>query len=112
MNIKSKIATAIGTGAIVASALLPASAFADQTCTISGNGGSSRNRCRIKIERRADVRQTNTANVSNTVVVVQNTGLNSASGNTGGSTTVETGNTSSTVSITVSGNTNSATVNP
>lgn len=110
MNIKTKIAGAIGAGALVTLALMPAAAFADQTCTIAGNGALSRNRCRIKVERRIRVDQSNTATVRNKVVVIQNTGLNSASGNTtnGGNVSVDTGTTTSTITITVSGNTNTA----
>ena len=111
MTIKQKIAGALVAGSFMAASLLPAAAFADQTCTISGNGRDSRNRCRIKVERRLTVDQRNTAIVINRVVVIQNTGLNDANNNTtnGGDVSIDTGNTTSTVTITVSGNTNSAT---
>lgn len=114
MTIKGRIGTAIAAGTIIAATLLPSAAFADQTCTISGNGRDSRNRCRIKIERRLTVRQTNTATVRNKVVVIQNTGLNDANNNTtnGGDVSIDTGNTTSTITITVSGNTNTAAVPP
>ena len=107
---KKKIAGALITGSLIAGALLPGFAFADQTCTISGNGRNSINRCRIRVERRLTVDQRNTATVSTRVVVVQNTGLNDANSNTtnGGDVSIDTGNTTSTVTITVSGNTNSA----
>src|SRR3989338_5431557 len=110
MTIKQRIAGALVAGSFIAASLLPAAAFADQTCTISGNGRDSRNRCRIRVERRLTVDQRNTATVRNIVVVVQNTGLNSASNNTknGGDVDVNTGNTTSTITITVSGNTNTA----
>jgi hypothetical protein len=108
MTYKTKIAGAIATGALLATALLPTSAFADQTCRISGNGSNSTNRCRIKVERRIRVDQSNTATVVNTVVVTQNTGGNNANNNTGGNVHNETGNNTSTITITVSGNTNTA----
>lgn len=110
MTIKGRIGTAIAAGTLLAAALLPGAAFADQTCTISGNGRNSTNRCRIRVERRLTLNQTNVATVRNRVVVVQNTGLNDASSNTtnGGDVSIDTGNTTSTITITVSGNTNSA----
>jgi len=110
MTIKQKIGAAIATGTLLAATLLPGAALADQTCTISGNGRNSTNRCRIRIERRLTVDQRNTATVRNRVVVVQNTGLNDANNNTtnGGDVSVDTGNTTSTITITVSGNTNTA----
>ena len=111
---KTKIAGAIATGALLATALLPGAAFANHSYRISGNGNNSTNTCIQVRERRVRVDQRNTATVRNTVVVVQNTGLNSASGNTTdeGNVGVNTGSTTSTVRITVSGNINTATVSP
>ncbi len=111
MGIKKRIAAALITGSLVAGAILPVAAFADQTCTIRGNGNNSTNRCRIRVERRLTVNQRNTATVRNRVTVVQNTGLNDANDNTtnGGEVSIDTGNTTSTITITVSGNTNTAT---
>src|SRR3990167_4456391 len=110
MTIKQKITGALVAGSFIAASLLPAAAFADQTCTISGNGRDSRNRCRIKVERRLTVDQRNTETVRNRVVVIQNTGLNDANNNTtnGGDVSVDTGNTNSTININVSGNNNKA----
>ncbi|OGH23472.1 MAG: hypothetical protein A2629_00295 [Candidatus Levybacteria bacterium RIFCSPHIGHO2_01_FULL_41_15] len=110
MEVKKKIAAAIISGSLIAGAILPVAAFADQTCTIRNNGNNSTNRCRIKVERRVTVDQRNTATVRTRVIVVQNTGLNDANNNTtnGGDVTVDTGNTTSTITITVSGNTNTA----
>src|SRR3989344_9544880 len=92
MTIKQKIAGALVAGSFMAASLLPAAAFADQTCTISGNGRDSRNRCRIKVERKLKVEQTNTATVTNTIGGSVSTGGNSANNNTGGDVTVDTGN--------------------
>ena len=108
MNIKQKIVGAAATGALLAATLLPGAAFADQTCTISGNGAGSTNRCRMIRERRIRIEQTNVAFVRTNVVVIQNTGGNDANNNTGGNVHVETGNTTSTITITISGNTNIA----
>ena len=110
MTIKQKIAAALVTGSFMAVSLLPAAAFADQTCTISGNGRDSRNRCRIKVERRLRVDQTNVAIVKNVVVGVVSTGGNTSNNNTtnGGDVSIDTGNATATVTITVSGNTNTA----
>lgn len=112
MSIKQKIGAALAIGSLAASMLAPASAFADQTCTISGNGENSTNRCRLVKVKRVRVQQSNTARVRTEVVIVQNTGDNEANNTTnGGDVKIDTGNATSTVTITVSGNTNTATVN-
>jgi hypothetical protein len=97
--------------ALVASAVFAgASLAANDTCTISGNGAFSSNRCRIRNVLRVNVTQGNNANVSNTVNVVSNTGGNHASFNTTGTTSITTGASTTTVGITNSVNSNTINV--
>ncbi|MEK7559327.1 MAG: hypothetical protein AAB521_03405 [Patescibacteria group bacterium] len=111
MNFKKKIAGALITGTLLAGALLPGAAFADQTCTISDNGAFSHNRCRIKVVKKQTVIQSNVAVVTNGVIIVASTGGNSASFNTGGTTSITSGSSTVTVTITNTLNSNTAVVN-
>lgn len=87
--------------------LLAPAALADATCTISGNGAGSRNRCTITINgvRRPPghwgTSQRNTATIKNKVVIISNTGGNDANRNTGsGNVSIDTGDVTVDVSIT------------
>src|SRR3989344_4469431 len=86
--------------------LLAPAALADATCTISGNGAGSRNRCTITINegRRPHghwgTSQRNTATIKNKVVIISNTGGNDANRNTGGDVSIDTGDVTVDVSIT------------
>ncbi|MEK7573081.1 MAG: hypothetical protein AAB531_01520 [Patescibacteria group bacterium] len=111
MNFKRKIAGALITGSLIATALLPGAAFADQTCTITGNGVNSTNRCRIRVVKKLKIDQSNSAAVSNTININTSTGGNTASSNTGGSTTITSGTSTVTVTITNTLNSNTAVVN-
>jgi len=94
-------------GAAIATAAFMVSTFAGvafavdgtPTCEISGNGNKSTNTC-IVVKKNVMVSvKKNKAVVGNIVLVGANTGGNSASGNTGGSTTVDSGNATVTVTI-------------
>jgi hypothetical protein len=52
------------------------------------------------------VLQVNNTNVNNSIKITSNTGLNSVSGNTGGTNTIVTGSTTNLVNVSVSGSTN------
>lgn len=99
MNLIKKIGTGIATGALMAGLLTPA-AFAATTITVSGNGAGSVNTVNSTSSNNTSVSQTNIASVSNVVVANSNTGNNTASFNTGGSTLVRSGNSSTTTTIT------------
>ncbi len=79
---------------------MPGAAFAAQTCTISGNGDNSNNRCRIKIVRKLKIEQSNIATVTNTIGGSVSTGGNTANGNTGGDVNVGSGSATVTITIT------------
>lgn len=85
-------------------------AFADTTAEISGNGADSTNTIIIKNKCETVVDQTNKTDVNTEVTASANTGSNSASNNTGGDVTIDTGNASNAVTVDVTGGSNSATV--
>jgi hypothetical protein len=111
-RVSAAAASVIASGMIIAPA-----ALADATCTISGNGSDSTNRCTITItkvgggsgcENTCDgqPKQVNKAKVKNKVKIRQNTGGNTANRNTGGNVNIETGNNTADVTITNDVNTN------
>jgi len=110
MTIKSKLSTAIATGAVLLNALAPA-AFAD-TITVSGNGAFSDSNVSVNNSATTVVNQTNVANVTNNVSADADTGNNDANFNTGGDVTVNTGNASTNVSVNNALNKNVASVSP
>ena len=106
---KTKITTALVTGALLAATVLPAAAFADSV-TIQGNGAESTNVAGILNINATSVSQTNETVAITLVSSKANTGGNTANGNTGGNVLVDTGNATSTVNTTVGGSTNNATI--
>jgi len=114
MNIKTKIATAIITGSFLAATVLPAVAFGDTgKVVIKKNGAGSTNTATVKNKNKVGVKQANLTAVGNFVVVLQNTGLNSANGNTGdGKVDVNSGDATSTVRNTTTTGENVANVDP
>jgi hypothetical protein len=101
LRIGAAAATAATWGLIVAPASL-----ADTGCIITGNGTNSHNHCIVKVKRSTSgSTQINTANVKNSVNVLSNTGGNTADKNTGGSISVDSGN--SDVTVTIKNNINS-----
>lgn len=80
--------------------------------TISGNGAYSTNNATVDQTSTTDLYQTNNATINNTVDVHTNSGKNDASFNTGGATSVNTGNAATGVSILNKANANVAMVGP
>lgn len=110
-NLRMKMTTGMVTAAFLAGVIAPASAFAADTVTISGNGAGSTNKVTIKNKKKTKVDQYNGTAVLNLTGVFQNTGGNKANGNTGGTVDVNSGNSTSTVTNTTTTGSNSATVN-
>ena len=108
MNFKSRLTTAIATGAVLLNALAPV-AFA-QDVTITGNAASSVNTANVTNASTTTVNQTNTALVTNTVSSNASTGNNTASFNNGGNTGISTGNATTNVGVSNALNVNSASV--
>ena len=84
--------------AIAFAAVAPA-AYAQTTVGNLGNGVDSNNSTSVTENTNTAVGQQNYATVTNNITVRTNTGRNTASRNTGGDVTVDTGNTGATVSI-------------
>lgn len=89
---------------------LPGAAFADVSASITGNGSDSDNTVSVTTQNTVSVDQSNDLDVDNDVDVDTDTGNNSASGNTGGSVLIDTGNIDTDVSISTLANKNIATV--
>lgn len=114
MNILKRVGFGAA-GLMAAGAMMAPAALADVTCTISGNGANSHNRCNItvntggckKIKCASGSSQTNNASVSNTVTVSSSTGGNKANKNTGGDVSITTGDSNVDISITNNVNSNS-----
>jgi hypothetical protein len=83
-------------------------AFADVTAEISGNGSGSTNTIYIKNKSNCKVYQKNSTAVLTEIESSASTGGNTANGNTGGDVTIDTGNATSTVGVSVEGSTNTA----
>ncbi len=92
-----KISSGIAAASLFALSMAP-SAFAS-SIIISGNGAFSDNDVHVRNTNSTRITQSNNSRISNNVSVRQNTGGNNASFNTGGDTTINTGNASSDVSI-------------
>lgn len=105
MNLKTKIASGLVTGVVLAGVIVPAGAFAS-TVKVSGNGAHSTNSVSLSNNSNSSVKQVNKTSVANLVEVGQNTGGNKANKNTGGNVMVSSGNAKSTVTntTTVGGN--------
>mgnify|MGYP001610521492 CR=1 FL=1 len=102
MKLKIRITSAMAASALMASLLAPA-AFADASLEISGNGTGSDNKIVVKHESDCTVKQKSNTNVGLEVDVYSNTGGNTASGNTGGDVTIDTGNATTEITVDVSG---------
>jgi hypothetical protein len=96
-NIKSKVIAGLSAASLFAASALPA--FAATTVTVRGNGAFSTNTVNVVKVKTKIVTQTNTAVFTNIVSTTSTSGGNSASFNTGGATTVISGDASSTVTI-------------
>lgn len=108
MSIKQKLTAGMATAAMMAGVLAPMSHAAN--VTVKGNGAGSKNVVAAVKVHATKVKQSN-ATVANTVVKSSaNTGGNKTNFNTGGTTTTTTGKATSTVAVSVTGGTNTATV--
>lgn len=115
MNLVTRVSAAAAS-VLAGGMLLAPAALADATCTVSGNGSDSTNRCTITVRSggshgcnatcSGQPKQINKAKVKNKVKVRQNTGGNTANGNTGGNVTIDTGNNTATITITNNVNNN------
>jgi len=110
MTLKTKLTTAIATGAVLLNALAPM-ALASTTIEISGNGAGSDNWTTVDQTTTQAVSQNNVANVTNNVDADAKTGGNDANFNTGGTVVIDTGDAKSKVNIENDLNKNLAEVN-
>ncbi len=109
MNRFTKISAAAA-GILASGMLLAPAALADSTCTITGNGSGSTNRCTVTINNGGGCsttcsahpkasKQVNKAKIKNKVIIRSNTGGNDANRNTGGDVSISSGNSNVDVSI-------------
>ena len=101
----------VGAGIVTASLLLSSmatAAFADYVAEISGNGAGSTNTIYIKNKSNCNVYQKNSTGVLTEIESSASTGGNKANGNNGGDVTIDTGNATSTVGVSVEGSSNTA----
>src|SRR3990172_10232018 len=102
------IASAVASGSLLASAVLPL--MAQTTIVISGNGAGSDNSAVVTQTSVTTVTQSNEAEVTNNVEAEAETGENEANFNTGGDVTISTGAASATAVVTNELNSNAAEV--
>jgi hypothetical protein len=102
-----KLATAASTAALALGSFGP-SVLGATNITINGNGSDSDNEVEFSQSNTTQVSQHNTADIENNVDANASTGGNSASRNTGGDVSVDTGNATSNVEVTNNANSNVA----
>lgn len=107
MTINKALASAIATGALLVNSAIPAFAV---TLEVSGNGADSASAIGTSVTNTTNVVQSNTANISNNVSANSSSGGNAALDNTGGDTTVLTGDATVGVGISNTVNSNTADV--
>lgn len=100
-----KLGSAIAIAAFVGTVVAPVG-LADTTIDVEDNGANSTNNVTVNDTTNSTVTQTNNSTIVNTITVEQNTGNNSASGNTGGDNGIVTGNARSNVEVSVGGSAN------
>ena len=106
MNFKTRLTTALATGAVLLNALAPVALA--QEVTVSGNGAFSDSTVNVTNTNETTVNQTNTAEVTNNVTTNADTGGNDANFNTGGDVAVSTGDASTNVAVSTGVNKNVA----
>jgi len=109
MNIKQKLTTAAATAAMMAAVVAPASFAAP--ISITDNGALSYNKVIVKNTSSKSVKQSNVTAVTTKVNAKAKTGGNTSSFNTGGTSTITTGNAKNMVGVSVTGGTNTNTGN-
>lgn len=95
---RKQLFSALASGALLLNIVTPVAATTD--ITITGNAADSTNTSTVNLDSAKTVVQSNTAVVTNTVNSTASTGGNDANYNTGGDTTIWTGNATTDVSIT------------
>ncbi len=108
-KLQKRLVSAVAAGVLLVQTVAPAFAAADYT--IAGNGAGADNNITSNSNSNTTVQQTNSAYVSNNISVDNSTGGNEAKFNTGGATTVVTGDTSANVQVQNALNKNIAVLN-
>ena len=108
MTLNSKIAAGFASAALFTNLVVPA--FASTDVEVSGNGAKSDNEVTVENTNTVDLKQTNNLNVVLNITSKALTGGNKASGNTGGSTSITTGDATTETTVAVAGGDNKATV--
>src|SRR3989304_10431022 len=102
---QKKLAVAIASSALMMN-MVTGIAFAGVSCTISENGSDTDNKCSFTSSKDVDVHQNNEMDVDNGGDVHASTGGNKAEDNTGGDTSIDTGDADVDVKVETPGNTN------
>lgn len=110
MELIKRVSTVLVSTALLASSFAPAAFAAD--LEISDNGAGSNNTINVTSTSNTTVNQTSNTDVDLTIGVVASTGGNQANGNNGGNVSITTGNATSNVTVSVTGGSNTAWVNP
>ena len=105
MNIRQKFTSRVILGTMVAAIVSPES-FAATTVTVNGNGAFSSNKVGVVNLSKNSVKQKNSTVAITAVKAKANTGKNNSSFNTGGTSTITTGEATNTVTVGVIGGTN------
>lgn len=106
-KLMQKISVGLTTATLLG-ASFATSAFASAGATIDGNGANSTNVISLTNYCSSSVSQTNSTNVGTFANVTADTGGNKVEGNTGGDSSITTGDATAGVSVTVEGGSNSA----
>jgi len=102
-----KFITGFVSGSLLLATVLPAAAV---TVEVTDNGAKSDNYVSVHESCNQTVEQKNNTSVGVSISLSGNSGKNKASGNTGGSTTIKTGDVTNTAVVAVSGGNNEADV--
>src|SRR3990167_4909849 len=103
-------AGAFVSGAVLLGSTLVGVTLADPTADITGNGSGSTNTITKTSSCTASLTQKNKTKVNTNATVIAGTGLNEASGNTGGDVTIDTGDATASATVTVGGSSNEGTL--
>lgn len=104
-----KLTTAVTTAALLTGSVASV-AFGTTTVTVTGNGADSSNTANVDVSNSTAVSQTNNADIQNNVTINANSGNNTADKNTGGDTSITTGDANVSSSVSNSANSNVASV--
>lgn len=103
--ILKKLAVSAGTG-VIALSLFASAAFADTTVTVKNNGQKSHNTVNVNSSSSTTITQGNMSDIGTMIMSKSTTGKNKNYGNTGGSSTITTGQADSSVGVTIGGSSN------